>query len=172
MISKLRIMIRSMWQSVGFYSASYLLSFLRSFSLMVAMLLFVGVILAVSENFPVVAWLAVLLVVAAAVRDFRRGSDSSSHAGRESRDVEESAAPAWLDDARWYYSEIGGEELADPVCVFDASDREEVSSESPGTLYLRLEPRYLASPRVRVLDADGREQGIINSEGLVPWRDT
>ena len=42
--------------------------------------------------------------------------------------------PAWLDEARWYYSEIGGEESADPVSVFDASGLDEVNSESPGTL--------------------------------------
>ena len=75
--------------------------------------------------------------------------------------------PGW-DHVRWYYSEIGGEESADPVCVFDASDREEVNRESPGTLFLQSEPRYLASPRVRVLDAGGREQGFIRSEGLLP----
>lgn len=75
--------------------------------------------------------------------------------------------PAWLDQARWYYSEIGGES-ADPVRVFDASGRDEVTSESPGTLFLRLEPRHRVSTRVRVLDAGGRERGIIRSEGLVP----
>ncbi len=76
--------------------------------------------------------------------------------------------PAWWDDARCFYSEIGGDS-ADPVSVFAVpADLDEVSSESPGTLCLRLEPRARCSPRVRVLDAGGREQGIIRSEGLVP----
>ena len=161
-------MICQAGQLLGFRSVSYLLGFLRSFMLTVSIVLFVGVILAVSEKFPRIAWIAVLLAVAVTVRDFRRGRGSSSHEGGESHDVEGSDAPAWMDNARWYYSEIGGEESADPVCVFDASDREELNSESPGTLFLQLEPRYLSSPRVRVLDADGREQGIIRSEGIVP----
>ncbi len=75
--------------------------------------------------------------------------------------------PAWLDDARWYYSLIG-EGSAQPVSVFDATDCEEVSGESPGTLCLRLEPRFRCSPRVRVLDADGREVGVIGPAALVP----
>ncbi len=58
--------------------------------------------------------------------------------------------------------------MADPVSVFDATGLDEVKSESSGTLCLRLEPRFLSSPRVRVLDAGGREQAIIRSEGLVP----
>ncbi len=161
-------MICQAGQLLGFRSVSYLLGFLRSFMLTVSIVLFVGVILAVSEKFPRIAWIAVLLAVAVTVRDFRRGRGSSSHEGRQSHDVEGSGAPAWMDHARWYYSEIGGEESADPVCVFDASDREEVNRESPGTLFLQLEPRYLASPRVRVLDAGGREQGFIRSEGLLP----
>jgi hypothetical protein len=80
--------------------------------------------------------------------------------------MRESRMPAWLDGARWYYSEIG-EESAQPVSIF-LSDREGVSSESPGTLCLRLEPRFRYSSRLRVLDARGREQGIIGSEGPVP----
>ena len=75
--------------------------------------------------------------------------------------------PAWMNEARWYYSLIGGES-AQPVSVFDASDCDEVSSESPGTLCLHLEPRFRHSPRLRVLDAGGREEGIIRSEGIVP----
>jgi hypothetical protein len=74
--------------------------------------------------------------------------------------------PAWLDDARWYYSEIGGES-GQPVSVF-RSDSDVVDSESPGTLCLRLEPRFRYSPRVRVLDAGGQEMGIIRPEGLAP----
>ncbi len=46
--------------------------------------------------------------------------------------MKETRMPAWLDDARWYYSEIGGES-AQPVSVF-RTDREGVDSESPGTL--------------------------------------
>lgn len=75
--------------------------------------------------------------------------------------------PAWWEDARWYYSLIG-EESAQPVSVFDATGCEELSDETPGTLRLRLEPRFRYSPRVRVLDADGHEQGLIRPEGLVP----
>ncbi len=76
--------------------------------------------------------------------------------------------PAWFDDARWYYSRIG-EESAQPVSVFMfPPDGDEVSSESPGTLCLRLESRFRYSPRLRVLDAGGREEGLIRPEGLVP----
>jgi hypothetical protein len=81
--------------------------------------------------------------------------------------MKESRIPAWLDDARWYYSQIGAER-AQPVSVFDATGRDEVNSESPGTLCLRMEPRFRYSPRLRVLDAGGREEGIFRSEGLVP----
>ncbi len=75
--------------------------------------------------------------------------------------------PAWGDDARCFYSEIGAES-ADPVSVFDTCGRDDVSNESPGELYLRLEPRSRRSPRMRVLDAAGREEGIIRPEGLMP----
>ena len=75
--------------------------------------------------------------------------------------------PAWLDDARWYYSLIG-EGLAQPVSVYDATGCDEATDESPGKLCLRLEPRFRYSPRVRVLDAGGREVGVIRPEGLVP----
>jgi hypothetical protein len=75
--------------------------------------------------------------------------------------------PAWLNDARWYYSLIGAE-FALPVSVFDATDCDEVSEESPGALCLHLEPQGHSSPRVRVLDAGGREVGTIRAEGLVP----
>jgi hypothetical protein len=78
-----------------------------------------------------------------------------------------SRRPAWLDDARWYYSLIE-ERSAQPVSVFDATDCDEVTSESPGTLFLRLEPRWRYSPRLRVLDAGGREEGTIDRDGLVP----
>ena len=81
-----------------------------------------------------------------------------------SQDVEESRRPARLNDARRYYSTIGGES-ADPVSVFTAADGEEVSSATPGTPCLHLEPRFRL---VRVLDADGREEGVIRSEGIVP----
>lgn len=80
--------------------------------------------------------------------------------------MRESGMPAWLADARRYYSVIGGES-AQPISVF-LSDSEEVSSDSPGTLCLRLEPRSRHSSMVRVLDARGREEGIIRSDGLVP----
>jgi hypothetical protein len=54
------------------------------------------------------------------------------------------------------------------VSVFVVPEGDEVSSESPGALCLRLEPRHRHSPRLRVLDADGREEGVIRAEGLVP----
>jgi hypothetical protein len=79
----------------------------------------------------------------------------------------ESRMPPWWEDARWYYSLIGPESVQ-PVSVFDATDCDELSDETPGTLRLRLEPRFRYSPRVRVLDAEGREQGLIRPEGLVP----
>jgi hypothetical protein len=80
--------------------------------------------------------------------------------------MREPPMPTWLDDARWYYSQIG-EGWDQPVSVFRV-DSEEVSSESPGTLCLSLEPRRRYSPRLRALDAGGKEQGLIRAEGLVP----
>jgi hypothetical protein len=161
-------MIRSAWILLGCRSASDFLGGLRAFSLTVAFLVFLVGFFIVSEKAPWVAWIAALLVGAVVVRDFRRSRGSTSHLGRDSHNAEESGMPAWMDEARWYYSEIGGEESADPVSVFNASGLDEVNSESSGTLLVRLEARYLSSPRVRVLDADGREQGIICSVGLVP----
>jgi hypothetical protein len=79
--------------------------------------------------------------------------------------MKESGMPAWLEDAHWYYSQIG-EGSADPVSVF-LVDGEELSDESSGTLCLRLVPRHRRSPRVTVLDADGCEQGLIRPDGLV-----
>jgi hypothetical protein len=81
--------------------------------------------------------------------------------------MKELRAPDWLDHARWYYSQIG-EGAAEPVSVFDANGRDEVSNESPGMLCLHLEPRRRFSARMRVLDASGGEKGIIRTEGLVP----
>ncbi len=164
-------MIRSALKLLGFRDAWDLLGCLRLQTLMVAFVVFFVGFSAVSEKVPWISWIAVLLVVA--VRNSRRWRGSTSRGtarpvtSEESHGVEGSGMPAWLDDARWYYSEIGGES-ADPVSVFDASGRVEMSSESPGTLCLRLEPRLDWPPRVRVLDAGGREQGIIHSEGLVP----
>jgi len=43
----------------------------------------------------------------------------------------------------------------------------DVSSERPGSLVLRLEPRFRAT---RVLDAEARERGVIRREGVVPGR--
>jgi hypothetical protein len=81
--------------------------------------------------------------------------------------MNESPMPAWLDRARWYYTEIG-EAHAQPVSVYDVSHLDEISGESPGTLCLHLEPRYRYSPKLRVLDAGGREAGKIHGAGLVP----
>lgn len=72
--------------------------------------------------------------------------------------------PAWLNQARRYYTQIG-EESADPVTVFNWSDNEEVSSDKPGKPCLYLEPSFRF---VRVREVEGREQGIIRSEGVVP----
>jgi hypothetical protein len=72
-----------------------------------------------------------------------------------------------LGKARRYYSLIEAG-LAQPVSVFDATGCEELSSESPGTLCLRLEPRFRYSPRLRIHDAGGRAEGTIDSEGMVP----
>ena len=82
--------------------------------------------------------------------------------------MDKSRLPDWLNDARWYYSKIRGDELslvedlrsADPVSVFTAPDCAEVSSAKPGAPCLHLEPRFRL---VRVLDADGREEGVIRS---------
>ena len=77
--------------------------------------------------------------------------------------------PAWIDDSRRYYTAIEGDS-ADPVLVYSVPDgQDEVSPESPGTLCLRLEPRSRRSPRMRVLDGDGAEHGIIDREGPIPW---
>jgi hypothetical protein len=161
-------MIRSACAFLGFRSVWDLLAFFRSLTLSVASVLFVAGCFAVSEKVPwMIPWTAVLLVIAAAVRFSGRWRGSTSRRGRGSDNVEESGMPAWLDRARCYYSEIGGES-ADPVCVFDAAEMNEVGTESPGTLCLRLEPRLDWPPRVRVLDASGLEQGVIRSEGLVP----
>lgn len=75
--------------------------------------------------------------------------------------------PDWLDDARLYTSMIG-EEPTEPVSVLKSDVGEGVSSDSPGMLCLRLEPRSRFSPRVRVFDAGGCEEGVIRSEGIVP----
>jgi hypothetical protein len=155
------MMIRFAWESLGF---------LRVTTVMVAVVLFVGVIIAVAEAFP---WIVLLLVVAVAVRGFRRRraltarSTAGPATNEKSDGVEDSRMPAWLDDARCYYSEICGDST-DPVSVYAAPDNGEVSNESSGMLCLRLEPRFYASALVRVLDAGGRENGIIRSEGLVP----
>ena len=138
--------------------------YFRGVARVLAVSLFAVGMVAVILQFP---WIVVLLVVPVMVGHSRRWRGSTAHAGRESHVMDESREPAWLDEARRYYSEIGGEST-EPVSVFDASGREEVSSESPGTLCLRLEPRFRTSPLVRVLDADGRDEGIIRAEGLVP----
>ena len=125
-----------------------------------------------SEKAPWVAWIAALLVVAAVVRDSRRRRIRHC-AGRprvkahEGQSMEGSGIPAWLDEARWYYSEIGGE-IADPVSVFDANRPRRGERRDAGNAIPRLEARYLWFTGVRVLDADGHEQGIIRSLGLVP----
>jgi len=80
---------------------------------------------------------------------------------------DEAWRPAWWDDARMYLSLIG-EGSAQPVEVFEAPDGGEPDGDSPGKLRLSLEPRFRHSPRLRVLDAGGREEGLIRAEGLAP----
>jgi hypothetical protein len=72
--------------------------------------------------------------------------------------------PAWTADARIYYSQIGSPST-DPVTIFAVPQGEDVSSEKPGAPYLSLEPRFRA---VHVRHVDGREHGIIRSEGMLP----
>jgi hypothetical protein len=160
-------MIRSAWEFAGFRSVWDLVGFLGVLTVSVATVLFLAGFFAVSEKVPWVPWTAVLLVVVAVVRDCRRRRGLASRAGRKSHNVEDPGTPAWLDDARRYYSEIGGEP-ADPVSVFDAADSDEVSNGSPEMPCLRLEPQFHCLPRVRVLDAGRRELGVIRSVGLIP----
>jgi hypothetical protein len=146
------------------------LGFLHSLTVTVAIVLFAGGVIAVGETFP---WIVVLLIAAIGVRSFRRRRASSPRgpagpvtSGERPR-ADDPSMPAWLDNARCYYSEIGGDS-SDPVMVFAAPEKDELSNESPGTLCLRLEPRFRASALVRVVGAGGRDEGIIRSEGLVP----
>ncbi len=71
-------MIRSAWELLGF---------LRLLTLMFALLLFIVGFQVLSEKVPWIPWIAVLLVVAAAVRNSRRWRGSASHGGRESHGV-------------------------------------------------------------------------------------
>jgi hypothetical protein len=83
--------------------------------------------------------------------------------------VEDAHIPAWIDDSRWYYTAIEGDS-SDPVFVYALpDDQDEVSPDSPGTLCLRLEPRFHYSPRMRVLGPDGGEHGVIRRVGPVPF---
>jgi hypothetical protein len=154
---------------VGFRSPWELLAFLRLLMLTLALCVFLGGFLVVSKKVPWLPWLVALLLVAAAARNLRGRRGSSSRGGRESHGVDKSLTPAWLDDARVYYSEIGEPDSGEPISVFAVpAEVDEVNGESSGTLYLRLQPHSYLSPRVRVLDAGGREEGIICSEWLVP----
>jgi len=85
---------------------------------------------------------------------------------RETRAMSEARIPAWLEEPRWFCSLIGAAS-AQPVAVFDATDCDKVGEPS-GILRLRLEPRFRYSPVARVLNADGREEGIIRPEGFIP----
>ena len=97
-----------------------LFEFLRQMTILVATVLFTGVILAVTEMSP---WIVVLLLAAVAVRSVRRWRVATARvtagpvASGESTDAEDSTMPAWLDDARCYYSEIRADST-DPVNVF------------------------------------------------------
>ncbi|WP_165223273.1 hypothetical protein [Aquisphaera insulae] len=77
----------------------------------------------------------------------------------------EAILPAWLDDARRYYCEIGGPRDTVRVLLVDG---DEESPERPWPLRLRLEPASRFSRRIRVLDAEDRERGVISRAGLVP----
>ena len=79
------------------------------------------------------------------------------------------APPAWLDEARPYYSRVGTAPAL-PVSVYDATGLDTFSEESPGRFCLRLEARSYWSPRVNVLDAGGEALGAIRPTGLVPGR--
>jgi hypothetical protein len=70
--------------------------------------------------------------------------------------------PPWLSEARVFYSRIDGGSK-DPVSVYIPPDGE-VTDENPGTLRLRLRPRGRS---LEALDHQGRNEGIIRSEGLV-----
>lgn len=147
-----------------------LLGFIRSLSMSVAMVLFAAGIIAITEPFPWIAMLVVAVVAVLAIFCWQASGvrrKARLVTLKEGHGVEDAYMPAWLDDARCYYSEIGGDS-SDPVRVVAVPESAETSSELPGALCLRLEPRARASALVHVLGADGREEGIIRPEGLVP----
>jgi hypothetical protein len=76
--------------------------------------------------------------------------------------IVKSDRPAWLSDARVFYSRIE-EASKDSVSVFIPPDGE-VSAENPGTLRLRLRR---SGRSLQVLDHQERNEGVIRSEGLV-----
>lgn len=78
------------------------------------------------------------------------------------RPMVKSDRPAWLSDARVFYSRIE-EGSKDPVSVFIPPDGE-VSAGNPGRLRLRLRP---VGRSLQVLDHQECAEGVIRSEGLV-----
>src|SRR5688572_31263352 len=79
--------------------------------------------------------------------------------------MKNSTPPDWLGDIdRWYYSEIEWNP-ARTVTVRSAPADADVSQESPGQLVLSLQPGRWTT---RVFDAEGREQGTIRPEGILP----
>jgi hypothetical protein len=75
-----------------------------------------------------------------------------------------SPMPAWVENVdRWYYSRIESHPIWH-ASVFTVPADAEISDQSPGTLLLRMEPRWRST---RVLDAGSREVGIVRSEGVV-----
>lgn len=71
--------------------------------------------------------------------------------------------PGWWPDAHWYYSRIE-HRPAGTVNVLSPADGE-VSATNPGTLILRLEARTRVT---RIVHANGREGGVIQSNGWMP----
>jgi hypothetical protein len=63
----------------------------------------------------------------------------------------------------WYYSRIESRP-AWQATVFSAPADAEITDENPGTVLLRLEPRWR---NTRVFDAASRELGIVRSEGVI-----
>jgi hypothetical protein len=75
-----------------------------------------------------------------------------------------SPMPDWVENVgRWYYSRIESQPIWHASVSTVPADAE-VNDQSPGTLLLRMEPRWRGT---RVLDATSREVGIVRSEGVV-----
>ena len=80
----------------------------------------------------------------------------------KSRTTERGESPLWVTDAEVFYSRIEDGARV-PVTVFTPPDGE-VTDTNPGTVRLRLQP---AGRALQVLDHEGRDGGVIRSEGVV-----